>query len=82
MPKKTLTSEEKIELLEERIKDLETKASFGGKKKKDPNAPKRPPSAYNLFVKDALVKIKKENPGIVHKEAWNLAAEMWRDQKD
>ena len=37
MPKKTLSPEEKIELLEERIKTLEEKASFGKEKK-----PKKP----------------------------------------
>ena len=84
MPKKVLTPEEKIEALEERIKQLELNQSKMGKmkKKKDPNAPKRPPSAYNLFVKDAMEHIKKENPDISHPEAFKMAATMWREEKE
>ncbi|XP_048389243.1 high mobility group protein B1b [Stegostoma tigrinum] len=33
------------------------------KKKKDPNAPKRPPSAFFVFCSDWRPKIKEENPG-------------------
>ncbi|KAM8906097.1 high mobility group protein B3-like [Lycaon pictus] len=36
----------------------------GGKKKKDPNAPKRPPSGFFLFCSESLPKSKSTNPGI------------------
>ncbi|CAO2621642.1 High mobility group protein B3 [Lemmus lemmus] len=36
----------------------------GGKKKKDPNAPKRPPSGFFLFCSEFRPKIKSTNPGI------------------
>ncbi len=70
---------DRIAQLEKRIKKLEETASFGSKKK---STTKRKPSAYNLFVKDALSKIKKENPGIEHKDAWTMAAEMWREKSN
>uniref|UniRef100_A0AAY5KGE9 High mobility group protein B2 n=1 Tax=Esox lucius TaxID=8010 RepID=A0AAY5KGE9_ESOLU len=40
------------------------KGTKGGKRKKDPNAPKRPPSAFFVFCADHRAKIKSENPGI------------------
>jgi high mobility group protein B3 len=39
-------------------------AAKGGKRKKDPNAPKRPPSGFFLFCSKFLPKIKSTNPGI------------------
>ncbi|CAI9159117.1 unnamed protein product [Rangifer tarandus platyrhynchus] len=36
----------------------------GGKKEKDPNAPKRPPSGFFLFCSEFRPKIKSTNPGI------------------
>uniref|UniRef100_A0A8C0QUI9 HMG box domain-containing protein n=1 Tax=Canis lupus dingo TaxID=286419 RepID=A0A8C0QUI9_CANLU len=36
----------------------------GGKKKKDPNAPKRPPSGFFLFCSESRPKSKSTNPGI------------------
>lgn len=70
---------DKIAQLEMRIKKLEESANFGTKKK---STVKRKPSAYNLFVKDALVKIKKGNPGIEHKIAWTMATDMWREKSN
>lgn len=79
MPKKTLSPEEKIELLEQRIKTLEEKASFGKEKK---NKKPRKPTAFNIFMKDAIAKVKKENPDIPHNEAFKMAASMWSEQKE
>ena len=36
----------------------------GGKKEKDPNAPKRPPSGFFPFCSEFRLKIKSANPGI------------------
>ena len=70
-----MTQEEKIEQLEKRLKVLEEKSQPVKKKEK------RKPSSYNLFIGDAVKKIKKENPDIVYKEAFKLAVEMWNEQK-
>ncbi len=42
------------------------------KQKRDPNAPPRMPTAYNLFMKDEVVNVKKDNPQMAHKDAFRL----------
>jgi len=37
------------------------------------------PSAYNNFMTDEIPRVKKENPGITHREAFKLAASRWKD---
>ncbi|KAI8366078.1 uncharacterized protein BYT42DRAFT_588823 [Radiomyces spectabilis] len=34
-------------------------------------------SPYNKFIKEELPKIKSENPGLSHKEAFKKAAQQW-----
>jgi len=45
--------------------------------KKDPNAPKRPLSAYFAWLGENRVKVKADNPGISHKEVTAKLGEMW-----
>lgn len=52
-----------------------------GKKVKDPNAPKRPPSAYNLFVKDKMEELSKKRPEVNRQELMRMAVEEWRATK-
>jgi len=52
------------------------------KKKKDPNAPKRPQSAYFLWLNEHREQIKKENPGISLTDLSKRAGEMWRELTD
>ncbi|KZS86870.1 hypothetical protein SISNIDRAFT_342097 [Sistotremastrum niveocremeum HHB9708] len=40
---------------------------------------KRPPSAYNQYMKDNLPGYKKENPDKSHKEAFAAVAQQWAD---
>ena len=42
---------------------------------------KRAPSAYNLFMKSELAKVKKANPKLDHKGAFTIAAQNWSKQK-
>uniref|UniRef100_A0AAQ5ZA28 High mobility group protein B2 n=1 Tax=Amphiprion ocellaris TaxID=80972 RepID=A0AAQ5ZA28_AMPOC len=51
----------------------------GQKKKrfKDPNAPKRPPSAFFLFCADFRPKVKVENPGLSIGDTAKKLGEMW-----
>ncbi|KAG7471236.1 hypothetical protein MATL_G00122330 [Megalops atlanticus] len=51
----------------------------GEKKKraKDPNAPKRPPSAFFIFCADFRPKIKGENPGMSIGDVAKKLGEMW-----
>ena len=39
---------------------------------------KRAPSAYNVFMKTEIAKVKKANPGFDHKEAFKAAAGNWK----
>ncbi|GAA6080714.1 high mobility group protein B2a [Tachysurus ichikawai] len=49
----------------------------GGKKKKDPNAPKRPPSAFFVFCSDHRPKVKSEFPGISIGDVAKKLGEQW-----
>uniref|UniRef100_A0A8D0A4B4 High mobility group protein B2 n=2 Tax=Sander lucioperca TaxID=283035 RepID=A0A8D0A4B4_SANLU len=51
-----------------------------GKKKKDPNAPKRPPSAFFVFCSDHRPRIKEENPGISIGDIAKKLGEFWSTQ--
>ncbi|KAG7461804.1 hypothetical protein MATL_G00194980 [Megalops atlanticus] len=50
------------------------------RKKKDPNAPKRPPSAFFLFCSEHRSALKNENPGITIGEIAKKLGEMWAKQ--
>lgn len=48
------------------------------KKQKDKGGPKRPMSAYMLWLNSSRERIKSENPGISVTEISKKAGEMWR----
>ena len=55
------------------------------RKKKDPNEPKRPKSAYMCWLwshDGGVQKVKDENDGIAHKEAVAKASIIWNDMTD
>jgi hypothetical protein len=41
----------------------------------------RLPSAYNIFMKKELTKLKEQNPQMDHKERFKLAANNWSKEK-
>ncbi|CAI9534182.1 unnamed protein product, partial [Staurois parvus] len=49
------------------------------KKFKDPNAPKRPPSAFFLFCSEFRPKIKGEHPGLTIGDVAKKLGEMWNN---
>ncbi|KAK5858604.1 hypothetical protein PBY51_002733 [Eleginops maclovinus] len=53
--------------------------AMGGKKKKfkDPNAPKRPPSAFFIFCAEYRPKVKGETPGLTIGDVAKRLGEMW-----
>ncbi|XP_025260963.1 high mobility group protein B1-like isoform X1 [Theropithecus gelada] len=57
----------------------ETKKFRPGSKFKDPNAPKRPPSAFFLFCSEYRPKIKGEHPGLSIGDVGKKPGEMWND---
>ncbi|SMQ47219.1 unnamed protein product [Zymoseptoria tritici ST99CH_3D7] len=50
----------------------------GGKKKKDPNMPKRGLSAYMFFANEQRDNVREENPGIKFGEVGKLLGERWK----
>lgn len=70
------------------IKDL-TKILEGvykevyGNKKKSQSSDKKPPSTYNLFVKNEIEKIKNEGlPDVDPKDYMRIAAQRWKIHKE
>ncbi|CAN9510046.1 unnamed protein product [Ophioblennius macclurei] len=53
------------------------KGSKKTKKKKDPNAPKRPPSAFFVFCSEFRPKVKEDNPGISIGDIAKKLGEHW-----
>jgi len=47
--------------------------------RKKREGPPRQPTAYNVFMKAELAKLKAEQPEIHHKEAFKIAAGRWAD---
>ncbi|TKC35764.1 hypothetical protein EI555_013421 [Monodon monoceros] len=54
----------------------------GGKKKKDPNAPKRPPSGFFLFCSEFRPKVKSTNLGISIGDVAKKLGEIWNNLSD
>jgi len=49
----------------------------------NPTGEKKPPSAYNLFIKSEIEKIKNENvQGVDPKDYMKLAALRWKENKE
>ncbi|CAH0398245.1 unnamed protein product [Chilo suppressalis] len=71
-PKKTITIAEAPRKRKEKTK----------KREKDANAPKRPATAFMLWLNENRKKIVDENPGIKVTEIAKKAGELWRDMND
>jgi len=50
--------------------------------KKDPNAPKRPLSAYFKWLGENRTRVKAENPNVPHKEVTSKLGSMWNALKE
>ncbi|TNY24060.1 high mobility group box domain-containing protein [Rhodotorula diobovata] len=55
------------------------KATAAAKPKKDPNAPKRPLSAYMHFSQDMRSVVKEENPDVTFGEIGKLLGVKWKE---
>jgi len=58
------------------------KGREGGKKKKDPNAPKRGLSAYMFFANEKRDTVREENPGIAFGQVGKILGEKWKALSD
>lgn len=52
------------------------------KREKDVNAPKRPATAFMLWLNESRKKILDDNPGIKVTEVAKKGGELWRDLKN
>lgn len=55
-----------------------SKTKMEGRKKKDPNAPKRGLSAYMFFANENREKVRAENPGIKFGDVGKILGEKWK----
>ncbi|KAJ9663153.1 Non-histone chromosomal protein 6 [Neophaeococcomyces mojaviensis] len=55
-----------------------TKTRGDGKKKKDPNAPKRGLSAYMFFANEMRDQVREENPGISFGQVGKVLGDRWK----
>ncbi|KAM3913026.1 FACT complex subunit SSRP1 isoform 2-T2 [Leptodactylus fuscus] len=60
------------------VREKKPRKKAEGKKGKDPAAPKRPMSAYMLWLNASREKIKSENPGISITDLSKKAGEIWK----
>ncbi|CAO1601751.1 Non-histone chromosomal protein 6 [Xanthoria calcicola] len=63
---------------EKTTRKSKAKAETGGKKKKDPNAPKRGLSAYMFFANDNRENVRAENEGISFGQVGKVLGERWK----
>ncbi|KAM9362530.1 high mobility group protein B2a [Symphorus nematophorus] len=75
-----LAKNDKLRYEQEMKSYIPPKGAKPKKKKKDPNAPKRPPSAFFVFCSDHRPRIKEENPGISIGEIAKKLGELWATQ--
>jgi hypothetical protein len=55
---------------------------YKNKTKKKSSGVKKEPSAYNIFVKEEIARIKKEDPNVDNKQFMSIAAERWKAHKE
>lgn len=70
---KTYTFEELSDILKSSYEKVNST------KKKEKSA--RAPTEYNIFMKENMVSVKKENPELSAKEVMKTVAKMWSDKK-
>merc|ERR1711907_490925 len=69
--------EEQEKRIDEAVKEALRNERANNKKVKKERK-KRQPSKYNEFVKDAIAKLKVENPSLSHDMVFKMAAERWK----
>lgn len=64
------------------IKKLSKLQKRKEKRLRDPDAPKRPPSAYLLFQNEVRQEIRKKHPGMPYSEVLGKVSEAWKALTD
>lgn len=63
-------------------KNILTEVYKNIKIKKKSTTTKKQPSKYNIFIKDEMIKLKKENNDTKNKDLLKLAAKKWQEEKN
>lgn len=90
---KSLSEKEKAywdeEARNDKVRFVQEKAAYDGpwnlpkrRAKKDPEAPKRPMSAFLKFSKTRRKKVKEENPDVSNTDVSRLLGEIWRNASE
>jgi hypothetical protein len=78
-------STEELDDIRKRLEKLESRESLQTVQRDESTKPKRPPSAYQIYMKDALAskKLEAERAGVPfnHKQAFSEAAKEWSSTK-
>ena len=76
-PETEYSSKELVKLFEEKCKSV-----YGGKGKKKSSGEKKAPSAYNIFIREEIARIQKENlVGVAANDFMKIAAQRWKEHK-
>jgi hypothetical protein len=71
-----------VPLTEEELGDIKgKKTTKNGRKKKNPDSPKRNKSAYLFFCSEQRIRLKNESPSMVAKEVTSKLGELWTNLK-
>lgn len=68
---------ENFRRFQRRKSEFKVESAKKGKFAKDPNAPKKPQTAYFAFLADKRESVKKQNPEISHKDVLRKLGELW-----
>ena len=75
---KDYSIKELVKILEDSYKNV-----YGKGKKKQDGGEKKPPSAYNIFIREEIARIQTENlEGVAANDYMKIAAKRWKAQKE
>lgn len=72
----------KFDQLQEKVFSQKISVDKNGKKRKDPNSPTKPHTAYNLFCKEMREKIKAKDPSITFGDINKICGQKWKELED
>lgn len=70
-----------IKKLQDRVQELEKKDKSCAKKEKKEKKPRKP-TAFQLYMKDNIPKVKADNPTMSHKDAFSETARLYTEGKN
>ena len=81
MPPKKSPTKEKSVTKTEKSTLKKSKSATKTDKSKTQEKTKRPLTAYQIFMKEEIEKLKTTHPTLEHKERFSMVAQKWSEQK-